>query len=219
MIIQEDLNTLEELFKEKVGAVKDCVLRDGGVFIHSLIRPKSSDDIAPLEAVRIYFENDSSNPNKILVQMDFDVDEVLRIVTNNNPIMPMIDSLFDLSSKYDFNFFTVHSFKLSNWGVSDIHLTSGDNYITFEFYEPDYKKGKRIDYKLRSIYTYGDSSQFKGTYPLSQTTGGEISMKVFGEWLVSLVNSLIDDFKKQVSLPILLNEIVKGLKVKMLVRK
>ena len=220
MITKDDLNIIENLFKKKVGEVKDCILRDGGVFVHSLIHPKSSHEFAPLEKVRIWFGQSSSNHSEVSVEITFDVDDIQYVVAKGNSIMSTIDSLIDLSSKYDYNFFSVKSFKLSNWIVSDKNPTfPQDNYITFEFKKSKYEKGKRIEYKLNNIYTYGDSSQFECVYQLPQTAGGEIPMKVFGEWLVTLVNSLIDKFKECVSLPGLLNEIAKELKDKMLERK
>ena len=220
MITKEDLNIIENLFDEKVGSVRRCNLREGGVFVQSLIRPKSSHEFSPLEGVRIWFGQSSSNHREVSVEMSFDVDKITYMIIKSNSIMSTIDSLIDLSSKYDYNFFDLKSLKLSNWIVSDMNPTSPqDNYITFEFYESAYNKGKRIDYKLNSIYTYGDFSQFKCVYQLPQTAGGEIPMKGFGEWLVTLVNSLIDKFKECVSLPVLLNEIAKELKDKMLERK
>lgn len=220
MIKKEDLDIIENLFDEKVGSVRMCNLREGGVFIQSLIRPKSSHEFAPLEEVRIWFGQSSSNHSEVSVEMTFDVDKITYMIIKSNDsksIMSTIDSLIDLSSKYDYNFFDLKSLKLSNWIVSGMNPTSPqDNYITFEFYESNYNKGKRIDYKLNSIYTYGDFRQFKCIYQLPQTAGGEIPMKVFGEWLVTLVNSLIDKFKECVSLPVLLNEIAKELKDKML---
>ena len=220
MITKEDLNTIENLFEKKVGNVKDCVLRDGGVFVQCLIRPKSAYEFSRLEEVRLWFGQESPGSNDVSVEISFDVDNVWDIVTKNNSIMSTIDSLIDLSSKYDYNFFGIKSFKLSNWIVSGMDPTSPrDNYITFEFCELYYKKGTRIEYRLNSIYTYGVSSQFKCVYQLPQTGDGEIPMKVFGEWLVTLVNSLIDKFKECVSLPVLLNEIAKELKDKILERK
>ena len=221
MITKEDLNTIENLFEKKVGKVRDCILRDNVVFVYSYIRPKSANEFAPLEQVRLWFGQASSGSNEVSVKISFDVDDVWNIVTKSNPIMPTIDSLIDLSSKYDYNFFGIKSFKLSNWTVSGMNLTSPlDNYIIFEFNKSYYEKGKRIEYKLHSIHTYDIDSQFKlDVYQLPQSAGGEIPMKVFGEWLVTLVNSLIDKFKECVSLPVLLNEIAKELKDKMLERK
>ena len=220
MITKEDLNTIESLFEETVGKVRDCILRGGGVFVYSYIRPKSANEFAPLGEVRLWFGQESPCSNDVSVEISFGVDDVWNIVTKSNPIMPTIDSLIDLSSKYDYNFFNIKSFKLSNWTVSGMNLTSSqDNYIVFEFSELDYKKGTLIEYRLNNIYTYGISSHFKCTYQLPQTAGGEIPMKVFGEWSVTLVNSLIDKFKECVSLPVLLNEITKELKDKILERK
>lgn len=220
MITKEDLNTIENLFEKEVGKVRDCISREGGVFVYSYIRPKSANDFAPLEEVRIWFGQESSGSNDVSVEISFGVDNISHLVTKSNSIMSTIDSLIDLSSKYDYNFFDVKSFNLSNWIVFGLDPTSlRDNYITFEFCESYYEKGKRIEYKLNSIYTYDIASQFKCVYQLPQTAGGEIPMKVFGEWLVTLVNSLIDKFKECVSLPVLLNEIAKELKDKMLERK
>ena len=220
MITKKDLNIIKNLFEKRIGKVEDCVLRDGGVFVNSYIRPKSSHEFAPLEGFIIWFGQKSLDSNDVSVEITFDVDEMWYVVTKSNSIMSTIDSLIDLSSKYDYNFFDIKSLKLSNWIVSGMNPTSPqDNYISFEFFESDYNKGKRIEYKLYSIYTFDDSSQFKCIYQLPQTAGGEIPMKVFGEWLVTLVNSLIDKFKECVSLPVLLNEIAKELKDKILERE
>ena len=217
MITKEDLTTIENLFEKRVGKVRDCILHEGGVFVYSYIRPKSANEFAPLEQVRIWFGQTSPGSNDVSVEMSFDVDGVWNIVTKSNSIMSTIDSLIDLSSKYDYNFFDVKSFKLSNWIVSGMNLTYPlDNYITFEFKESDYEKGERIEYKLDNIHTYDIDSQFKCVYQLASE---EMPMKVFGEWLVTLVNSLIDKFKECVSLPVLLSEIAKELKDKILERK
>lgn len=217
MITKEDLNTIENLFEKEVGKVRDCISRGGGVFVYSYIRPKSANDFAPLEEVRIWFGQESSGSNDVSVEISFDVDNISHLVTKSNSIMSTIDSLIDLSSKYDYNFFGIKSFKLSNWIVSGMDPTSPrDNYITFEFCESYYEKGKRIEYKLDNINTFDIASQFKCVYQLADR---EIPMKVFGEWLVTLVNSLIDKFKECVSLPVLLNEIAKELKDKILERK
>ena len=76
MITKEDLNIIKNLFKNRIGKVEDCVLRDGGVFVNNYIRPKSPHEFAPLEGVRIWFGQKSLDSNDVSVEITFDVDEM-----------------------------------------------------------------------------------------------------------------------------------------------
>lgn len=217
MIIKEDLELLENMFQEKIGTVisSDKNISKEEVLISSYITfpyytgTKLKNPF--LKTVSVIFRQ-PMNSLKIEIEIIFNTNTEQNFIVTNSKFVDIFKKLNNIKEKNNIN---LSSYELTIFWESQegsINKLPTDVFIIpFTVFNWIHNQ---FSFKLGDIKSsfVGESVQFKYYYYLPQTSGGEIDMKVFGQYLITLILSLINNFSRNISVPIILNSITNKLK-------
>lgn len=222
MIIKEDLELLQNLFEVNIGKIididkdpnKDDVLISSYIQIPYWINgPKSTYTPAYLKTVSVNFKN-FANPLKVEIEIIFNVDTDTTYIIINPKYVNILKKLYYIKERNNLNSPDLYkrSFLWKSGGGSVNRMPT--DFFDVPFSISFNKLSNEFSFKLGEIKSpiIGDNPQFKYYYYLPKTSGGEIDMKVFGNYLVNLIISLINNFSKNISVPILLNSMANSLR-------